>query len=536
MGGVINIITKKQSGKAAGKLKGGYSEGGASSESLSYFLPIGGRSLTISAAGSTSNGFNMSSNYTPVAGSAEDGGRRLNSDFNKSDYGFKFGHEGTNPTYINFNYTKNDMGMPITVNPSTSGDNPLIAVGTLSNKVSSYERFTNWQSWTADLDREQNFTDNFKLRAKAYYHKFDNTLAQYNKTFSAEQTQGTTFQTPFESAYNDYEAGLRLLSNWDITKNDQLNFSLNAIEDKHKKQPSPGLPWDEFVTRTYSIGAEDNVKLSERLALVSGVSYDTFNPKSNVYYSYPNSPADVVPSAPKHKTGGGIKSAYNPMFGINITPDANNAFHITIGKKTRFPTQGELYSSKNGNPDLKPQKSNEFETGYEYKYGSGYSVSFTYFSNSVHGLINPDPHTNIETNISHASLNGYEMGLKKTSGKLTGSVMRTYTRARDDDKHIPLTYIPSRKLDLDLGYNFYKSMVFDLFGTYASPRYYTPTNTTIGELPEYTVLNAGLSGDLKCISTKWHVYVDNITDRNYMEEDGYPQEGRTLRGEVEYDF
>lgn len=522
MGGVINIITKKQSGKAAGKLKVGLDEVGSYNEAISYYLPIGGRSLTISASGSKSDGFKMSGNFIPTNLATEDGGRRLNSEFEKNNIGLKYGHEGTNPFYINFNYTKNNMGMMV-----NTTSNPI--TGTLTRKLSSFSRFTDWKSWTTDVSREQNFSDTFKIRAKVYYHKFGNTVTQYtNNTFSTIANQSGT---PFISAYDDYDAGMRLLSDWAITKNHQLNFSLNVVEDQHKKQPSPSLPWDEYVTRTISLGAESNVKLSERLAFVTGASYDRLTPKSSSYYSY-NTAGAVVATGPLTKAGGDTNSAINPMFGINITPDEKNSLHVTFGRKTRFPTQSELYGSNNGNPDLKPQKSNSFETGYEYKYDCGYALNLTAFSNRVSGLIYSPSSTIQLTNMSRASFKGYEIGLKKTTGKLTGSLMRTYVSARDRDNKIFLTNIPLRKTDFDLAYNFYKSMVFDLSSIYASPRYTSATNM----LPSYTVINAGLSGELKSLNTKWHLYVNNVNDRNYMQEDGYPQAGRTVRGMLEYNF
>jgi outer membrane receptor protein involved in Fe transport len=49
-------------------------------------------------------------------------------------------------------------------------------------------------------------------------------------------------------------------------------------------------------------------------------------------------------------------------------------------------------------------------------------------------------------------------------------------------------------------------------------------------------MNAGLSGKLPCINSAWRVYVDNITDKNYEEEYGYPQAGRTFRAELQYNF
>ncbi len=529
MAGVINIVTKKPKGEASGNLKVGLDEVGAHNESLSYYLPIRGRSLTISAGENKSDGFKMSGGFIPTNLTAEEGGRRLNSNFEKKNFGLKYGYEGTNPSYINFNYAKNNMGMMVNTTSAA-------VTGTLTRKISSYSRFTDWKSWTLDLSREQRISDTFKLRGKVYYHHFGNTVTQYTDgSFTTIANQGGA---PFMSTYDDFDAGMRLLGDWAASKNHQLGFSINAVMDQHEKQPSPGLPWDKYISTTISLGAESNVKLSERLAFVTGVSYDTLEPRSNTWYTYPSNPTTptVANATLNVRPNGGAKSALNPMFGFTVTPNANNAFHLTFGRKTRFPTLSELYGSNNGNPDLGPQKSDSIEAAYEYKYDCGYSISFTFFSNKVSGLIYSPVSTVTLSNISYSLFRGHEMGLKKTAGRLTGSLTSTFVKAKakEGGSIYFLTNLPTRKLDVDLAYNFYKSYVFNLSSLSASTRYTSTTNTAT--IPDYTVLNAGLSGDMKRFSTKWRLYVNNINDRNYMEEDGYPQAGRTVRGEFDYSF
>jgi len=103
-----------------------------------------------------------------------------------------------------------------------------------------------------DVSREQNFSDAFKLRAKVYYHAFGNTLDIYRtKTFSTINSNSTTVgpkgagNGARTSAFTTTTKRASVcFSDWAVTKNHQLNFSFNMIDDNHKNQSNENYPWE----------------------------------------------------------------------------------------------------------------------------------------------------------------------------------------------------------------------------------------------------------------------------------------------------
>jgi len=518
MGGVVDIVTKKPSGKASGSFKVGMGKNDTYKTSISYYTPLGNKSLSISAGLAKSDGFEISGDFVPTNATYEDGGLRTNSDYDKKDFSLKFGFEKKNPIFINFNYVDSVKGMPVNA-ISPSG-------------FTAYSRWPEWTSWTLDLSAEQNLSDNLKLREKLYYHKFDNTMEMYTSTtFTTLKTN--SFPANKENAisiYDDYSMGLRLLTDWTVSENDQLNFALNVLDDNHKSQAYTNYPWEEYETRTYSLGVENTYKLSERLGLITGVSYDKLEPKTGISQS--DSGATTLAGITAININRESNAATNPMIGISITPDAANYFHITYGKKTRFPTQRELYSLDSGNATLLPQRSYNTEAGFEHKYESCYVFSATYFHNSIAGLIGRETIASKYKNYAHNLYKGFEFSLQKNTGRLTGSILTTFLSARDQDAHTPMTYRPAKKYDANLSYRFCDCLSLDVFGSHVSARW----RSTTASLPDYNLFNIGLSGDIKNIDTKWRVFVDNINDIDYSEEYGFPQAGRTIRGEFDYSF
>jgi len=558
MAGVVNIITKKQSGKPAGKIKFEAGDNDESKTSVSYSMPKGKMYYSVGGGYSESDGFNLSDKFVPVPDPGnsnkiyEDGGQRLNADYERTDFFAKVGLDGSKDKYfVNFNYVDNPKGMPVPIKPSDA------------TKYTKFSRYSAWKSWTMSLDGDKQFSPKFSVKGNVYYHKFDNTLDIYkDETFTTLEANtartptgagslGTENGAKLSSTYDDYTAGMRLISSYKVSKGHQLNASVNVTQDNHKNQSATDYPWEKYVSRTTSLALESNVTLSERFSFVVGASYDKLDQRSALTYTdtykigstkyyyptYASNPA--VWEATAKTTTGEDKSALNPQIGISIKPDAETTLHASWGRKTRFPTLNELYSYSKGNVNLEPQINNMYEFGFERAAAPGLTVSGTFFNNKITNLITSHclGSTCQNINVDKSIYRGFEFGAEQVYKRLTARADATLMSPRDLSYNIFADYVPRRKVDYSLSYSIGAPLTAAVTATTVSPRYYYNMNSTAYlALPSYSVINVSLSGDIKALDAKWRLFADNVMDKDYQEEVNFPQEGRTYRGEIEYNF
>ena len=142
----------------------------------------------------------------------------------------------------------------------------------------------------------------------------------------------------------------------------------------------------------------------------------------------------------KHRLQLNLRRDDNSQFGGKTTGAASYGYqftpawrgHLSYGTAFRAPTFNELYFPDTGfgggNPNLKPEKSKNAETGVTWEQG-GHRVSATYFHNTVEDLINSWP----PQNVSNATLEGVSLSYAGRSGPWQGGLSIDLQRPRDDD-------------------------------------------------------------------------------------------------------
>lgn len=139
----------------------------------------------------------------------------------------------------------------------------------------------------------------------------------------------------------------------------------------------------------------------------------------------------IIPSA---------RYEHNSMFGSNVvgkvgttySADQHNRLKLTYGRGYKAPTVSELYLNMNrnmgvtqvivyGNPDLKPEKSLNFDISYESEFGQGWG-KVSYYHNKISNLINSEDVSTADDiansisrnkyyNVDQARIQGYEFEL-----------------------------------------------------------------------------------------------------------------------------
>jgi vitamin B12 transporter len=208
--------------------------------------------------------------------------------------------------------------------------------------------------------------------------------------------------------------------------------------------------------------------------------------------------------------------------------------HASYGEAFRAPALGELYFPGSGNPDLQPEIGKSYEVGLERQAG-GWRFILTGFLNRQHNLIDFDPVTFREVNISRAKSSGIEgeVGVRRGiwSARLNGSYLDT----EDQSTGLALLRRPRTSGNLVLT---------------ASPRRFTfsLTERVVGERADLDPItfarsaNPGyqrldLAASYQALS--WlapYARIENVADRAYAEALGFPAPGRTWIGGVAVTF
>jgi len=497
IGGVINIVTKEPGEKpyleVISSVTGDNTQFyalncGAKSKDLSFWISGGYRE---------SDGFEMSKDFDSKRN--EDGDRRENSDYLKNSLSLKLGLESYDKFQLTvfLNYIDNEKGLP----PHASSTRPR------------FWRFTQWKRWMTALAGELELTDNFLIKGRVFYDKYDNTLKAYDTAAYTTQANNSSWT----SVYDEEAIGSSLYFHFDPNDSNKIKGSVNFKNDMHQEQDDTGEPWEVYETRTYSFGLEDELALGEKVSFLLGSSFDLFDQAR----TFTNQKGENVTS-------------FNPVMMANYRPDDKTLFYGSVSKRTSFPTMNQLYSETSGNPDLDEQINVNYEGGLKHNFKDITTVSLSYFYNNVEDLIERASKNDPYLNISKSVFAGVEAGINSKIGKyISAALSYTYLYARDKNPDLlgrsakELSYIPEHKLDLELEYTTDFGFSCDLLGAYHGKRYYYDTSGNQHGIGGYLLWNAQVS---QKFFKYWQgsISVENIFDVNYEEEEGYPQPGRAI--------
>ncbi|OEU82830.1 MAG: hypothetical protein BA865_09435 [Desulfobacterales bacterium S5133MH4] len=504
MGGVINIVSKKPEKTLEGDFAVGFSE----VKTMDYKAYIGSNldKFYFTANGSflDSDGFRLSSDFTP--GKNQGDGTRENSDINQKSGGAKIGftpvcgHEYA----LGINTVNSEWGLP----PDVYTDRPR------------FWKFTDWKKTTYYLIGDSEITDQLWTKIRLYRDTYKNVLDSYDDDTYTTQAR----RYAFHSTYDDYSNGGSLTVQTTYLPRNTTSFSFHYKEDVHKEQDDYNEAWERYESEIFSFGIEDSFEILENLSLVFGASYDI--------------------QKPKYANGGELRDdddTFNPQAGLHWTCLEDLGLHMSVGKKTRFPTLLELYSGLLGknipNPLLEPEDAVNYEIGAEKPLPGNSSACLNLFCSDVRNLIvkkEVSPRTDQDQyqNIGKAQFKGLEVIFK--SGFFENNIFELHYTYLDAKNRSPDR--TSDHLEENPEHKIYVSDLYELtdwlsfFGKlqWNSKRWYED-----GDSGEWDTLNGFTTVNLKAIATlakgiTLEAGLRNLFDEDYSLSSGYPREGRTF--------
>ena len=224
--------------------------------------------------------------------------------------------------------------------------------------------------------------------------------------------------------------------------------------------------------------------------------------------------------------------------GLNYLLGDRTKLYASWGNAFRAPTLNELYWNFMGNPDLQPEKAQNYELGWQHWLGNGSSFSAAIFHRDVTDMItwapvDPDNKDSvwIASNVDAVTVQGIELeGTYQLAAPLTAHFNYTYFDAVKNENQ-RLEYVPSHKAQAGF--------------TYISGSGFSGTLETlhVGDRPVkegpairgYTVTHLNLAQKL---GSDWqlHCQVNNVFDTEYEDTPRYPALPRMISVGVSYSF
>ncbi len=520
MGGAINMVSRRPEKTFEGEIGAGYSSGNTYNAYTNLGTNQGSWYLQAGASYLNSDYFLLSDDFTPTKG--EDGDHRNNSYRRDKKLDVKIGFTPNENDEYAFSYI-NQQGEK--GSPPYAGSDPT--------ETLRYWQWPYWDKQSYYLTSKTKFPGKSYLKTRAYHDIFKNSLYSYDD----DNYTTITRKYAFRSRYDDYTDGASLEIGSSFFADNLVKLALHYKRDVHREQDE-GEPELTFKDQIFSVGLEDTLTISKQLFAIAGVSYDILD----TLQAEDLSAAGTVVDFPKGSTSG-----FNPQLGLFYSPTEADNLHVSVARKTRLPSIKDRYSYRLGtaipNPDLDPEKSINYELGYENTHFETVRLQGTIFYNDVSDYIqlskvadpeNPGKTIDRNKNIGKVALSGLEL---EASAQVLRSLEiggnYTYTHADNKSDASRLTDIPKHKVVAYLRYTLFDRMTCQVDGEYDSKRYSSTDGVRIAD--DYIVANLKLGYDFGN-GFLAEAGMSNVFDENYELQEGYPQAGRTLFTNVRYTF
>ena len=260
----------------------------------------------------------------------------------------------------------------------------------------------------------------------------------------------------YDNSRNSYSVGLR-------GKHHNGNYMLRTYyseqdkrEDKYNSSTGVYSRGTNISTRkNWTLEGSNSSSIGNKQLLTTGFELRTetyegtrvsggeaSNDFLGVYIQDEYSPSNrllIIPSL-RYDDSDKFGSKVSPKLGMTYKMNENYRLKASAGKGFKAPSLDDMYMYMSnygytviGNPDLKPERSTNYEIGIEGERGASFG-KVSYFNNNVKNLITTEPSGAFYTykNVDKAEINGVELELgRKISDKFSVKMSYTYLDAID---------------------------------------------------------------------------------------------------------
>ncbi|MPT31706.1 MAG: TonB-dependent receptor [Chryseobacterium sp.] len=443
-------------------------------------------------------------------------------DFDKGFSGTLFseyGSFGTSNSLAQAKFNNGNFSFNVNINHSRSENDYEVPQRKFINRNGEYQN----TSFNLGLAYKINPNNEFYWQSQLYDSE------QHYPVFSENQTK-TKYQVQT----------FRSLAGWKFnSKSIKNNFKLAYLEDNfqyfgdiNKTKTSGGTgkqyiiknDFDLLVSKNSSFNLITEYQYNEAEGFGSGIK----TPKRNLgsfSLLYRNSQSEKFywELGAKQEIVEDYKSPF--LFSASGKYTINNWYQTTlnISRNFRAPTFNDLYWQPGGNPDLKPETSNQVEMSHNFSY-KNFKLGITpYYMHIVDEIVWNQATSTIWTPKNISKVDSYGLEANLTFDKnferhhIFSNLSYTYSRSVDLETKKQLRYVPKQRVNFNANYEY--SFIGFFVQAFYNGKTYTD-NTENNFVKEYMILNLGT---LAKISSKVQLgfKVNNITNQIYQTVDYY---------------
>jgi len=550
MGGAVNLVTRKPTKAIEAEARGTLNlDRGADYGGYNVFALLGTRHDRWYAQASYTRNFSdhwdLPGDYTPVAGSAENGGARDNARTRDWRVNAKVGFTPNDTDEYSISYTRQEgqKNAPLHVTDPISTPLPTGAPN---------PRYWTWPYWNIEsiyfLSTTQ-LGDRATFRTRAYRNSFDNLLSAFDNASQTTQTLGRAFN----SYYNDKAYGGSAQLDLALSDFNALSVAFHYRRDEHVEYqqsfPSGFIePPQHNKEDTFAAAAEYRADITHRLSMTVGASYDWRETRrAQEYGALTTSGPSLLFEYPRADA-----SAFNFQERIDWRPDDVTSLHASLSRRSRFPTIFERFSTQfntaASNPGLKPERSINYEIGGSRRVDGVRVEGAVFYSDVQNAIVSVRPsnfpaNTSQRRNLGNGKYYGGEVALTwQPLSTLELGANYTYIRREFDIYQqagvtVPvfaLTDVPTHK-----GFAYARWSPVERLSIYPNVDFASKRTTldtfvpgAAGAVRYYRTggyVQANLRVDYEVIdNVEIGVGARNIFDRYYVLTDGFPEPGRSF--------
>lgn len=346
--------------------------------------------------------------------------------------------------------------------------------------------------------------------------------------------------------------------------------NVNGVEILQPQENIPRVPGvQSYKPRQFAAYVQDRVELGD-LVIRAGVRTEYFDPNAAVPSDLAN-PANSIAGAPKSESKKTtIKTTIAPRLGFSFPLTSSSSVYFSYGHFFQLPGLGLLYSNADysllnelqaggisygvmGNPDLNPEFTVQYETGYKQAIGNKFGAEVSFFYKDVRNLLGVEfvsTYAAAEyarfTNVDFGGVYGFTISLsQKNFGNISTTLDYTlqYAQGNSSDpretanraasgkdrrpRTIPFDWDQRNTINATIVYFEPEDFTISAILRYGSGRPYTPEigsgfgaelETNTGRKPNYLLLN--LRGEkffnIGSINLSAYLRVFNLLNQNIV--------------------
>ncbi|HWQ08672.1 MAG TPA: TonB-dependent receptor, partial [Holophaga sp.] len=362
LGGAINLVTRRPTKPIEGDIRLGIFDGEGRKAAVNFGSNLGKWWIQVGASDTSANWWPMSSSFK--ANTLEDGGHRTNSDFTDKRYALKIGFtpNDTDEYVIGATRQQGEKGQPPTTDTTVT------------------PKYWRWPTWDKDsifLTTNTAIGDSSYIKFNTYFDTYENTLCNYTDDSYSDLYINPKSWPTGKSLYKDFAHGAKVEVGTLLLHGQNLKAVIDQKTDVHREGDgsiASTASWKNYEDQYLNWGIEDTISLPRNVDLALGIGQDHMKPVHS-YTAELSNP----------------KTFFHAQVGLFWRVVPSTQLYLTFAQKDHFPTLKDRYSLKfstyYANPDLKPERSDNWEMGIKSKPAEWVELNAAVFRSDIRDLI-----------------------------------------------------------------------------------------------------------------------------------------------------